>query len=260
MISWVALAALGVAMFVLWLVSVALRNVSIVDIFWGPAFAVVVATCLVTGNPALPQWVLAGMVGLWALRLAVYLAWRNHGKPEDRRYVAMRRARGESFWWFSFFQVFALQGVLAWIVSLPLQGALLGAANELGVLCWVGFALWAVGLSFEAIGDQQLARFLADPDNEGKVMDRGLWRYTRHPNYFGEFTLWWGYFVFALGCGVAWWTVVGPLIMSVLLLRVSGVTLLEKTIEKRRPAYQDYVRRTSAFFPLPPKTQTGART
>lgn len=253
MISLPALGALGVAMFVLWLLATALRNVSIVDIFWGPAFAVVVATCLVTGKPALPQWVLAGMVAVWSLRLALYLAWRNHGQPEDRRYAAMRKNRGPSFWWFSFFQVFALQGVLAWLVSLPLQGALLGSTTELGALSWVGLALWATGLAFETIGDQQLAHFLADPNNAGKVMDQGLWRYTRHPNYFGEFTLWWGYFVFALGCGAAWWTIAGPLLMSVLLLRVSGVTMLEKTIEKRRPGYEEYIRRTSAFFPRPPK-------
>ena len=147
--------------------------------------------------------------------------------------------------------MFGLQAVLAWIISLPLLAAA-NSSGPPGLLDALGAGLWALGFVFEACGDQQLAHFKADPANAGKVMDRGLWRYTRHPNYFGEFCLWWGYYALALAGG-GWWSLPGPLLMSVLLLKVSGVTLLEKDIGERRPAYADYIRRTSPFFPRRPK-------
>jgi steroid 5-alpha reductase family enzyme len=189
------------------------------------------------------------LVSLWGLRLAAYLAWRNRGHDEDRRYQAIRRRNEPNFALKSLWLIFGFQAVLAWIISLPLAGAIAGDA-PLGLLDGLGVALWAVGLYFEAAGDWQLARFKADPGNTGRVMDRGLWRYTRHPNYFGDFCVWWGLYLVALSAG-AWWTVVGPLIMSLLLLRFSGVRLLERDIGERRPAYAEYVRRTNAFFPGP---------
>jgi steroid 5-alpha reductase family enzyme len=153
----------------------------------------------------------------------------------------------------SLFTVFLLQAALMWIVALPLQaGAALGRELPLGPLEAVGTAVFAVGLAFEAVADAQLARFLADPGGRGRVMDRGLWAWSRHPNYFGDFTVWWGLGLVSLGAG-AWWPLVGPAVMSVLLWRVSGVTLLEATIGSRRPGYADYVARTSAFFPWPPR-------
>ena len=191
---------------------------------------------------------------IWGLRLAIHIGWRNHGKGEDFRYQAMRKRIGDRFALVSLFTVFVLQGVLMWVISLPLQVAQL--SREPARFTWLDFSgaiFWAVGLLFEAIGDWQLAKFKADPDNKGKVMDRGLWAYTRHPNYFGDALLWWGFFLIALCDPGGWWTVISPVLMTTLLMKVSGVALLEKTLVKTRPEYRDYVRRTSAFFPMPPK-------
>ncbi|HRW38103.1 MAG TPA: DUF1295 domain-containing protein [Aquihabitans sp.] len=248
-------AAIAVVMVGTWIVSVVVADASIVDIVWGAGFVVVAATSLAVGDgwDARRQLLLV-LVGIWGLRLAGYLAWRNLGHGEDKRYQAMRRRWGDRFWLVSLVQVFLLQGVLMWIVSLPVQLASTAAEPaDFGLLAYLGVALWFVGLLFETLGDAQLARFKADPDNEGQVMDQGLWRYTRHPNYFGDFCAWWGVFLVAAETGVARWGVVGPVVMSFLLLRVSGVTLLEKTIGKRRPGYEAYAQRTSAFFPRPPK-------
>jgi steroid 5-alpha reductase family enzyme len=191
------------------------------------------------------------LVTVWGLRLSGYLIWRNLGKPEDFRYREMRARAPRWFWLVSLFQVFLLQGALMWVISAPVVVTQLGG----GAVYWLdylGIALWAVGLFFESVGDIQLARFKSHPGSKGKVMDRGLWRYTRHPNYFGDFAVWWGYFLIA-AAGGAWWTVFSPIVMSVLLLRVSGVAMLERTISKRRPDYEEYARRTNAFFPGPPK-------
>jgi steroid 5-alpha reductase family enzyme len=186
------------------------------------------------------------------MRLSGYLAWRNVGKPEDFRYRAMRDRRPRAFPVLSLLTVFALQGVLMWIVALPLQTAT-GSGNTPVTLITIGFLLWATGFIFESVGDWQLARFKSDPDNEGRVMDRGLWRYTRHPNYFGDFLVWWGFYFLALASGAPVWSIVGPLVMSLLLLRISGVTLLEKSLKRRRPGYAAYVARTSPFFPWWPE-------
>ena len=247
--------AIGVCMAALWLLSLALRNASIVDIFWGFGFVVVTAVSLVSteGDGSARRALIAAMVGLWGLRLAGYLLWRNAGHGEDPRYVAMRRYWGERFPWVSLFTVFALQGVLLWIVSLPVQLGLLAPGGALGLLDAAGVALWGVGLFFETVGDWQLARFKADPANAGRVMDRGLWRYTRHPNYFGDFCAWWGIFLVALSTPHGPWSAPGPALMSFLLLRVSGVPMLERSIHKRRPGYKAYIERTSAFFPRPPR-------
>jgi steroid 5-alpha reductase family enzyme len=199
--------------------------------------------------PGPRAWLVVALVSVWGLRLAGYLAWRNRGHTEDRRYQAIRARNGPNFALKSLWLIFGFQAMLAWVISLPLAGAVAGDAS-LGLLDALGVVVWAVGLFFEAVGDGQLARFKSDPANTGRVMDRGLWRYTRHPNYFGDFCVWWGLYLLALSAG-AWWSIVGPLIMSFLLLRFSGVRLLERDIGERRPAYAEYVRRTNAFFPGP---------
>ena len=251
MVSAAALAAGG--MLALWGLSVRLRDASIVDPFWGPGFALIAWASVLVAGPSPRGLLLAALVTAWGLRLGLHLAWRSRGHGEDRRYAAMRAGHGERFWWVSLFTVFLLQAALMWSVSLPLQaGAALGRAAPLGLLEAAGTAVFAVGLVFETLADAQLARFIADPANRGRVMDQGLWAWTRHPNYFGDFLVWWGLGLIALGTG-AWWSLAGPLLMSVLLLRVSGVTLLESTITERRPGYAAYAARTSAFFPRPPR-------
>ena len=245
------LALLAACATLLWLWSLYRRDVSIVDVFWGPAFAIVAGHALWhSSRPTRIEAVtLLCMTALWALRLGIYLAWRNWNEPEDRRYAAMRRRIGARFRWLSLISVFWLQASLVWLISLPLQYALRGGNEPASLWSALGVLLWAVGLSFEAVGDLQLARFKADPANVGRVMDRGLWRYTRHPNYFGDACLWWGLFTVSWDIGAPWWTVLCPGLMTVLLLRVSGVSLLERDIGERRPAYANYVRCTSAFLP-----------
>jgi len=236
-----------------WLISLPLRDASIVDVLWGLGFVVVAWLSWIASQSELPRALLmVGLTTAWGLRLAGYLAWRKFGQPEDHRYAALRRQFGERFWIVSLLVVFGLQGALMWVVSLPLQVAPLGAAPLNG---WdaVGASLWLAGFCFESVGDFQLARFKAKAANRGKVFDRGLWRYTRHPNYFGDFLVWWGLYVVALAGGAAWWTLISPLVMSFLLLRVSGVSLLEKSLKTRTAGYQDYINRTSAFFPWPPR-------
>jgi steroid 5-alpha reductase family enzyme len=237
--------------FLTWLVSVRLRNVTIVDTLWSLMFVIAAFSYAASTPPAGPRaQVVLVMVTLWGLRLALYLGRRTFGHEEDRRYQNIRARNEPGFTWKSLYLVFGLQAVLAWIISLPLLGGVAGDSSPLGWLDAAGIALWAVGLYFEAVGDWQLARFKADPANAGKVMDQGLWRLTRHPNYFGDFCVWWGFYLVALSAG-AWWSLPGPVLMSLLLLRVSGVTLLERDIGERRPAYAEYVRRTNAFFPGP---------
>jgi steroid 5-alpha reductase family enzyme len=240
--------AIGALMVVVWLISIFIRDASIVDMVWGLGFVVSAwVTYLAAGEGSVRGLLLTILVSLWGLRLSGYLIWRNLGKPEDYRYQEMRRQSGDRFWLVSLFRVFILQGVLMWVISVPVT-ITQRATTHLFWLDYVGLAIWLVGLFFEAIGDFQLASFKARPDSKGKVMDRGLWRYTRHPNYFGDFVVWWGHYSLALAGG-AWWTVFSPLVMSILLLRVSGVAMLEKTIGERRPEYAEYVRRTNAFFP-----------
>jgi len=257
MVSVLLASALAVAGLLLatWLVSLARRDASIVDIVWGLAFVTVAVVAGLVGDGSSDRrWLLAGLVAVWGLRLAGYLAWRNLGHGEDYRYRAMRKHYGTRFATVSLVRVFGLQALLVWIVSLPVQ---LSASAErppsLGLLAGVGVALWAVGLFFETVGDIQLARFKQDSAEQGQVMDRGLWRYTRHPNYFGDCCVWWGVFLVGAETGPGRWGVVGPVVMTVLLLRVSGVALLERSLTKRRPGYADYVARTSAFIPLPPR-------
>jgi len=242
-------------MVLLWLVSLALKNASIVDIFWGAGFAAIALMTFALTDGYRPRKVLiATLAAIWGVRLAVHIGWRNHGKGEDFRYQAMRKRIGDRFALVSLFTVFGLQGVLMWVISLPLQFAQF--SREPSRLTWLDFAgaaLWLIGFGFESIGDFQLTMFKINPANKGKVMDRGLWAYSRHPNYFGDALLWWGFFVIALATPRGWWTLISPVLMTTLLMKVSGVALLEKTLVKTRPEYRDYVQRTSAFFPMPPK-------
>lgn len=236
----------------LWLVSLLVRNASIIDLFWGFGFVVIawVAWLVLAGDGSNRRLLLLVLVTVWGIRLAGYLTWRNSGKGEDFRYQAMRKRWGRRFPLISLATVFLLQAALMLIVSLPVQAGML-TGGALGIVAALGVGLWLVGLAFEAIGDSQLARFKADSTNSGKVMDRGLWRYTRHPNYFGDACVWWGIYLVALTTDT-WWTIVGPGVMTMLLLRYSGVALLEKTIANRRPGYAAYAERTNAFFPGPP--------
>lgn len=249
--AWLhALPMLLAAAALTWVVSALRRNVTIVDTLWPLLFVIAAAVYVNSGAaPVTRAWLVLALVATWGLRLAAYLAWRNRGHAEDRRYQAIRRRNEPNFALKSLWLIFGFQAVLAWVISLPLAGAIAGDA-PLGWLDALGVALWAVGFGFEAVGDWQLARFKAQPGSVGRVMDRGLWRYTRHPNYFGDFCVWWGLYLVALAAG-AWWTIVGPLLMSFLLLRFSGVRLLEHDIGERRPAYAEYARRTNAFFPGP---------
>lgn len=247
--------AIAVLMLLTWGVSLLMRDASIVDIIWGAGFVVVAVVAAIVGDGYDDRrYLLLGLVAVWGTRLSSYLAWRNLGHGEDYRYQAMRKKHGDRFWLISLFQVFLLQGVLMWVVSLPVQlSASAEEPDSLGILALLGVVLWTVGILFEGIGDAQLASFKAKDENKGKVMDRGLWRFTRHPNYFGDFCVWWGIFLVAAETVPGRFGIIGPLVMSFLLIRVSGVAMLEKTIGKRRPGYAEYIARTSAFFPRPPK-------
>ena len=250
------LAALTIAILMVatWLISVAIKDASIVDISWGLGFATV-ATVLWIADDSKSNLdtVLWLMTLLWGLRLCLYLARRNLGHGEDYRYVAMRKRWGPAFPLISFLTVYTLQGTLMWVVSLPVQLSH-RAEGSIGVLAVIGAVLWVVGLYFEVVGDIQLTRFKADPANQGKVLDTGLWRYTRHPNYFGDACVWWGIAIVACSVSVGVWGLIGAAVMNVLLLKVSGVALLERSLVRRKPEYQAYIDRTSAFIPRPPKS------
>ena len=247
-----------IGMLVLWAVSVRLRDASIVDVFWGPGFAAVAWTSLLVAGPSPRGFLLASLATAWGLRLATHIARRRRGQGEDRRYAEMRASHGARFALVSLFTVFLLQAGLMWLVSLPLQaGAALRRDAAPGAAEALGLAVFAIGFAFEAVADAQLRRFLARPSSHGRVMQDGLWRYTRHPNYFGDSLVWWGLGIVALASG-AWWALAGPAVMTVLLVRISGVALLEKTIGERRPGYAAYAARTSAFLPLPPRRSSRA--
>ncbi|MGZ8251475.1 MAG: DUF1295 domain-containing protein [Methylophilaceae bacterium] len=255
MFSWhvylsglMAMAAFGLAG---WLVSVVKHNVTLVDSMWS-LFFFMAAGVYALSAPELTAraMLLLCMVAIWALRLAAYLTWRNWSPHEDHRYQAIRKNNEPHFWLKSLYIVFGFQALLAWGISLPLLGAIT-SETPIAWLDYLGLALWLFGLLWESCADWQLARFKAKPENKGQVMNQGLWRYSRHPNYFGEFCIWWGYFLIALSAG-AWWSLLSPVLMTVLLLKVSGVALLEKDIGNRRPGYAHYIATTNAFFPGKP--------
>jgi len=241
-------------MIILWLTSIVIKNVSIVDLFWGFGFVVAgVVYFIYTDGYETRKILLMTMVSIWGLRLSIYLAWRNLGKGEDFRYQKFRKDFGEHrYWWYSFFSVFLLQGVLMWLISVPLLGAQFYHDTKLGILDYIGVILWLIGIVFEAGGDFQLARFKADPSNKGKVLNTGLWHYTRHPNYFGDVAVWFGYGFICLSAG-SYIPVLGTVLMTALIIKVSGVALLEKTLKESKPEYQEYVKRTSSFIPWFPR-------
>jgi steroid 5-alpha reductase family enzyme len=237
-----------------WLFSLYKRDVSIVDTAWSLMFLGAAIVYIASAEKIETiTLVVFSLVAVWALRLAIHISWRSWGEPEDRRYQAIRAKYEPHFSIKSLFIIFLFQAVLAWIVSLPLFAALTSittvSSNIITVaLISVAILLVLTGLFFESVADWQLARFKRNPENKGKVMDQGLWKYSRHPNYFGECIIWWGFYLFALSSG-GWWAIVSPLIMTWLLLKFSGVVMLEETIVERRPAYAEYIKRTNAFIP-----------
>jgi len=248
------LAAGSVLMVLTWLASVPTRDASLVDRVWGLAFVVLAWTYAVAAGVWSSRTVLAlVLVTVWGLRLSLFITWRNWGHGEDARYAAMRARRPGTFTRRSLVSVFLLQALLAWLISVPLLAATAIDGGPLGPLDAIAVVLWAVGFVFEAGGDAQLARFLADAANRGKVMDRGLWRYTRHPNYFGDTVVWWSFLALALAVG-AWWGAAGTVLMTVLIVKVSGVALTERRMGRpgsTREGHEEYVRRTNAFIPGP---------
>lgn len=217
-----------------------------IDTAWGLGFAGIAILCFTAGAANV---VTVCLTVVWGVRLAVHLHRRNAGKPEDARYAEMLRNGGSRPALRMFVRVYLTQALVLWFVSLPIQFS----GTQLGVYTAVGAALWLVGFGFETVGDEQLRRFTADPANKNKVLDSGLWRYTRHPNYFGDACLWWGLYVTACQSGWGALTILSPVLLTWLLARGTGKPLLEKNIGQRRPGYEDYIRRTSGFFPLPPR-------
>ncbi|MEZ6093196.1 MAG: DUF1295 domain-containing protein [Pirellulaceae bacterium] len=242
-----------------WGISIVKNNVAIVDPCWGSGFVLVALIAMYLRDMwSTYEVILVSLVAVWGSRLSVYLLIRNWGHAEDHRYAAMRAKRPKTFWIFSLFSVFLLQAFLLWIVSWPLQAFIHGKKDSISIfVLGVGIGLWAFGFIFETIADIQLSWFKSNPDNKGRVMDHGLWALSRHPNYFGEFCIWWGYYLIASSTG-QFWTIFSSLLMSFLLLRVSGVALLEKDIGERRPEYREYQRRVNAFFPGLPKMPSKA--
>lgn len=239
----------------LWIWSIFIKNVSIVDIFWGVGFTVVNAFYVfMSGELNARKILILTLVSIWGLRLAIYLAIRNIGKGEDFRYQEFRKNFGpKRYWWFSFFQTFLLQGTLIMIVSLPLLGINSSESNgTLKLLDYIGILVWLIGFTFEAGGDFQLAHFKRNFENKDKVLNTGFWKYTRHPNYFGDCAVWWAYGIFSLAAG-SYWHIIGSIIMTLLIIKISGVSLLEKTLKETKPKYKDYIQKTSSFFPWLPK-------
>lgn len=231
-----------------WLVSVIKNNVTLVDSMWSLFFLLAAcAQMLSMPAPSARAWLVMVLVAVWAVRLSVYLSWRNWSPHEDHRYQAIRARNQPHFWLKSLYLVFGLQCLLAWTIFLPIH-ATLQSTQALSWLDLIGGLLCVFGFAFETIADWQLLRFKQAAQNRGKVLNTGVWRYSRHPNYFGECCVWWGFFVLALSAG-AWWSVLSPILMTLLLLKVSGVALLEKDIAERRPDYLQYVKETNAFIP-----------
>ncbi len=243
-----SLYAIGIFALLGWLLSLARNNVTHVDSMWSLFFALATYTTAILMTELSPRALLIiTLVTIWALRLCVYLTWRNWGSHEDHRYVEIRQNNQPYFWLKSIYIVFGLQAVLAGIISVSLFGGV-SSSSEINWLDYIGVATFIFGFIWETVADWQLSQFKAKVNNKGKVLATGLWRYSRHPNYFGECCVWWGFYLFALAGGT-WWAIISPILMTLLLLKVSGVSLLESTIVDRRPAYADYIKKTNAFIP-----------
>ncbi len=241
----------------LWLLSIPLRDVSIIDMaFAGLITAVILAAYFAAGAAGIVPDLIILLVLVWALRMTVYLVARNLGHGEDPRYTKLRNwvPPGWPFHWFSLRQVFLLQGVVIWVLTVPQQVAMVtGADVRMGLAGYLGLGLWGVGFFFETVGDYQLSRFRRDPARRGQVLDSGLWRYTRHPNYFGELCQWWGLFLVAAQAPWAWCGAFGPLVYSWLVINVTGQATLDKKLSREKPGYAQYMRRTSGLLPRPPR-------
>jgi len=234
-----------------WLLSVVIKDVSIVDSAWSLMF--LSATLYVYFNDdfiSTYETILLGLIFVWAARLAIYLTWRNWGEDEDKRYQDIREKYSPNFAFKSLFIIFVFQAVLAAIIVIPVIAVFTGKTlkPDVGVLQYIGGAIFLLGFVYESVADMQLSSFKANPDNKNKVMNAGLWKHTRHPNYFGESLVWWGIYLFTLEY-TPWWVVISPLLITWLLLKFSGVVMLEETITKRRPDYQAYIDKTNAFIP-----------
>jgi len=252
-------AVLAACVLILWVISIRIADISIIDIFWGPGFGIVALVGFVLSVSAGPRRGLVTLLTVaWSARLGAYLWRRNHGKGEDPRYTsAFRKRYPHNLHWHTLRKVFLLQGALIWLISIPVQFAqYIARPAQLGIASLLGSLLWMTGFLFEAVSDYQLARFKSDPANRGQVMDRGLWRYTRHPNYFGNACLWWGLWLIACDNRLGLATVFAPILMTHFLLNVTGKRLLERRLTRSRPEYADYVARTSGFIPSPPKSRT----
>lgn len=238
-----------------WPISLLKKNVTIVDSMWGLGFILIAWLTFFNSDGYLGRKILIALLTtIWGLRLSLHISWRNWGKGEDRRYTAWRIESGKNFWYVSLFKVFLLQAVVLWLISLVLQyGQISAVPAHLTRFDGLGVLIWLIGFIFEAIGDWQLARFKADPTHRGKVMNKGLWRYSRHPNYFGECLIWWGIFLITLATPYGFWTIVSPIIITVVLLKITGITITEKSILETKPGYRDYISKTSAFIPWFPK-------
>ena len=239
-----------------WVLARRVGRWNVVDVVWGLSFVLIGAASFAwsagAGASAARRVLVLVLVGLWGVRLAGYIGWRSRGHGEDPRYASiMRRAKGRESA-YALKVIFAPQAFLAWFVSLPVQAAMYNRAAP-GILTWIGLAVWAVGLFFEAVGDAQMSVFRRDPANRGHVMDRGLWRYTRHPNYFGDATVWLGLYLIAAARWQGALTFLSPVAMLYFLYFKSGKGLLEKGLSRSKPGYAEYVRRTSGFLPLPPR-------
>ncbi len=236
---------------ILWIWSVYLKDVSIIDIFWGLGFVILnMFYVFNSGDLTSRKILLLVLVSVWGLRLSIYLAYRNIGKGEDFRYQEFRRKFGpKRYWWLSYFQAFLLQGALMILISITLLGmSFTSQLKTLSTLDYIGIGIWLIGFVFEAGGDYQLMRFKKNTNNKGTLLITGFWKYTRHPNYFGDAAVWWSYGIFSISAG-AYWQVIGSILMTFIIIKISGVTLLEKSLKQTKTAYSDYVDKTSSFFP-----------
>ena len=245
LLAMVALGLLG------WFLSLVRNNVTHVDSMWSLFFCLTAyTTALLSTDLSVRAVIVLALASMWALRLSIYLTWRNWGPHEDHRYVEIRN-NNPPFWLTSIYIVFGLQALLAWVISVSIYAAI-DSAKALNWLDYLAITLFVFGFIWEVLADWQLTSFKTNLQNKGKVLNTGVWRYSRHPNYFGECCVWWSFYLFALATG-AWWTLISPILMTLLLLKVSGVSLLEQTIVNRRPTYANYIRTTNAFLPGLPK-------
>jgi len=245
-----------VLMTLMWLISLRLKNTSIVDIIWGFGFVLVnwVAFFLTPDSFGDRKWIINILVTLWGLRLTTHIFLRNKGKPEDFRYAAWRKQYGKKWWWYSYLQTFMLQGGLMFLISAPLiHTQAMSTPTRLGILEFIGIIIWIIGFFFETVGDLQLEKFKQNPANKGKLLNSGVWLYTRHPNYFGDSAQWWGFYLIAAGSTFGFLTIFSPIIMTYFLIKVSGVAMLERTMADRKPGYKEYMQITNAFIPWFPK-------